>query len=126
LVLAVALIAAVIISAWAKPPRRSVPASELRRLVVGAMALYGVGLASSLTRHPLLAAVLYACGIAVSALSVWLSRGVDAGSGPPRGDEPVDEQPPPSPDGAPRFDWAAFERDLADYAGRTRDPVHSG
>jgi hypothetical protein len=124
LVLAIALFGTVLASAWARPPRRSMPASELRRLVLGAMALYGVGLASSLTHHVVLAVVLYAGGIAVSALAAWLSRGRDRNE-PPPDDEPVD-QPPPAPDGAPSFDWAAFEQELEEYAGRRREPVESG
>lgn len=121
-VLAVALGATIVASAYAKAPSRSFPGNELRSLVMGALLLYGVGLAASVTHHPVLAVVLFASGIAMSALAAWLSRGSDSGGGPPRGDEPVDEQPPPSPDGIPRFDWAAFEREFADYA-RGRDPV---
>jgi hypothetical protein len=123
LVLAVALGGAILASAYAKAPRRSFPGPELRRLVFAAILLYAVGTVASLTRHPVLAAVLYAGGIAVSALAAWLSRGSDSGGGPPRGDEPVDEQPPPDPDGVPRFDWAAFERDFRDYARRPREPT---
>ena len=123
LVLAVVLFGAVASSAWAKPPRRRVPAAELRRLVLGALALYAVGLTSSLAHHPVLAVVLYACGIAVSALAAWLSRGVDSRGGPPPGVEPLDDPPSPSPEGAPGFDWSAFERDLEAYARRSRAPV---
>ena len=37
--------------------------------------------------------------------------------GPPRGGgEPSDEQPPPSPDGLPEFDWAAFEEQFRAHA----------
>ncbi len=122
-VLAVALGGAILASAYAKAPPRAFPSSELRRLVLGALVLYAVGLAASLTHHSILAVVLFASGITVSALAAWLSRGNDSGGGPPRGDEPVDEQPPPDPDGMPRFDWAAFERDFEDYARRRRDPV---
>jgi hypothetical protein len=124
--LAVALGGAILASAYAKAPGRSFPGSELRRLVFAALVLYAVGLAASLTRHPILAVVLFAAGIAVSALAAWLSRGNDTGGWPPRGDEPVDEQPPPEPDGVPRFDWAAFERDFRDYARRRREPVGMG
>lgn len=123
LVLAIALGGAILASAYAKAPRRSFPGSELRRLVLGALLLYAVGLAASLTHHAVLAVVLFATGITLSALAAWLSRGNDSGGGPPRGDEPVDEQPPPDPDGVPRFDWAAFERDFHDYTRRRRDPI---
>ena len=120
--LAVALGGAIVASAYAKAPRRAFPSSDLRRLVLGALLLYGVGLAASLTHHPVLAVVLFASGITVSALAAWLSRGSDSGGGPPRGEEPVDEQPPPDPDAMPQFDWAAFERAFQDYALR-RKPV---
>lgn len=123
LVLAVALFAAVFASARATPPRRSLPGPELGRLVLGALALYGAGLAASLTRHPVLGVVMYAGGIAVSALAAWLSRGADSRGGPPRDEEPAGEPTPPSPDGAPRFDWSGFERDFEAYARRTRRPV---
>lgn len=123
IVLAVVLGGAILASAYAKAPSRSFPSNELRRLVLGALALYVVGVVASLTHHPILAVVLFAAGITVSALAAWLSRGSDSGGGPPRGDEPVDEQPPPDPDGIPRFDWVAFERDFEDYARRRRDPI---
>jgi len=122
-VLAVALGGAILASAYARAPRRTFPSSDLRRLVLGALVLYAVGFAASLTHHPALAVVLFASGITVSALAAWLSRGNDSGGGPPRGDEPVDEQPPPDPDGVPRFDWAAFEREFNDYARRPGEPV---
>ena len=121
--LAAALGGAILASAYAKAPSSSFPTNELRRLVVGALALYVVGVAASLTHHPILAVLLFAAGIAVSALAAWLSRGSDSGGGPPRGDEPVDEQPPPGPDGIPWFDWAAFERDFQDYSRRRREPI---
>jgi hypothetical protein len=117
-VLAIALGAAIVASAYAKAPNRSFPGAELRTLVGAALLLYAVGLAASLTRHALLAVILFASGIALSALAAWLSRGSDSGGGPPRGDQPVGEQPPPGPDAMPRFDWAAFEREFAEYARR--------
>jgi hypothetical protein len=117
LVLAVVLGAAIIASAYAKAPRRSLPGGDLRRLVFAALVLYAVGLVASLSHRGVLAAVLYATGIMVSALAAWLSRGGDSG-GPPRGDEPADEQPPPDPDGVPQFDWAEFERGFRLYSER--------
>jgi len=123
LVLAVALLAAVATSAWARPPRRSVSRADLRWLVLGALALYGVGLAASLTRHTVLAVILYAGGIVVSSLAAWLSRGFDSRGGLDDDLEPAEEPPPPAPDGAPRFDWDAFERDLQNYARRRREPA---
>ena len=117
-------------SAWpsasaCSPGRRgqAVPTSELRRLVGCALILYAVGGVASLTHHPLLAGLVYGAGIIVSALAAWLSRGQDHGE-PPDGDEPVDEQPPPEPDGVPRLDWARFEREFRDYSERRRrDPA---
>src|SRR5207302_1697592 len=111
LVLAIALVAAIVASAYAKAPRRALPGADLRRMVIAALALFTAGIVSSLSHHAVLAAVVYAAGTAVLALAAWLSRGSDSGGGPPR-DEPVDEQPPPDPDGLPTFDWASFERQL--------------
>jgi hypothetical protein len=92
-------------------------------MVFAAVVLYAVGMVASLTQHGVLAAVLYAAGITVSALAAWLSRGSDSGNGPELGDQPVDERPPPDPDGVPGFDWTTFERDFAAYAQRHRDPA---
>ena len=125
LVLAVTLAATIFASARARAPRRALPATDLRWLVAAAVVLYGVGVACSLAHHPILAVVVFAGGIAVSALAVWLSRGADS-EGPSSPEEPADERPPPSPDGAPGFDWAAFERELSAYQRsreRSRAPV---
>src|SRR5437588_6585175 len=108
-ILAVALLATIVTSARARAPRRAVPGADLRRLVAAALTLYLVGALAWLTHHLELAVLVYAAGITVAALAAWLSRGVDAG-GPPGGEElPVDDQPPPDPEGL-RFDWDAFER----------------
>jgi hypothetical protein len=123
LALALALVGAILASVYARPPSRSFPGAELRRLVLAALALYAVGLAASLTHHAVLAVILYAAGIIVSTLAAWLSRGTDSGDWPRRGDEPDEEQPPPAPDGAPSFDWAAFERELEAWAQRDREPA---
>lgn len=123
--LAVALVAAIVASAYARAPRRALPGAELGPMVLAAVLLYAVGMLAWLTHHAVLAAVLCAAGIAVSALAVWLSRGDDSGGGPRRGDEPVDEQPPPDPDGVPAFDWAAFEREFRAYARKRRDPARA-
>ena len=79
-----------------------------------------------MTHHPMLAALVYAAGISVCALAAWLSRGSDSEDGPPGGEEPEDEQPPPEPDGLPTFDWSAFEREFrahAEESGREPAPV---
>src|SRR5437588_735152 len=121
LVLALVLGAAIFVSACARAPRRTVPGADLRRLVVSALALYAVGGFASLSGHIELAGFLYASGIVTCAFAAWLSRGTDSEDPPPGGDEPVDEQPPPEPDGVPRFDWLAFEREFRAYA--ERDPA---
>jgi hypothetical protein len=121
LVLAIALGAAIFFGAYGTAPRRAIPHSDLQRLVLSAIGLYIVGGIASLKHHTTLAAVMYATGIGVCALALWLSRGADPGEEPPRGgDEPIDEQPPPSPDGLPEFDWGAFERDFQTYSERAR------
>jgi hypothetical protein len=122
LALAIALGAAIFVSAYARAPKQPVPGADLRRLVVSAIALYAVGGAASLTHHAALAGLVYAAGIAVCALAAWLSRGTDS-EDPPGGEEPVDEQPPPEPDGVPRFDWALFEREFHAYTRREREPA---
>jgi uncharacterized membrane protein YfcA len=118
LVLAVVLGAAILVSAYAHAPRRVVPGSDLRRLVLAALLLYGVGALASLRHQAVIAAVVYAAGICACALAAWLSRGRDADD-PPDGDEPADNSPPPTPDGAPEFDWASFERSFRAYSDRT-------
>jgi hypothetical protein len=118
LVLAVALVAAICISIFARAPGRSVPSADLRRMVISAIGLYVVGALASVAHHPMLAALVYAAGIVICALAAWLSRGTDS-EDPPGGEEPVDEQPPPEPDGLPGFDWEAFERDFRSYSERT-------
>lgn len=117
LVLALALAAAIFGSLLFRAPRRAVAGAELRRLVLSAMGLYAVGGAASITHHPRLAGFVYAAGIAVCALAAWLSRGSDS-EDPPGGEEPVDEQPPPEPDGLPTLDWAHFEAQFREYSRR--------
>jgi hypothetical protein len=121
-VLAVALIAAIFASLLLRAPRRAVAGPDLRRLVLSALALYAVGGLASLTHHPRLAGFVYAAGIAVCALAAWLSRGSDS-EDPPGGEEPVDEQPPPEPDGLPTFDWAHFETQFREYTQRDKEPL---
>jgi hypothetical protein len=120
LVLAVVLVGAITVSACAKAPRRPVPRSDLRRLVLSALTLYGVGVFASITHRVVLAAAVYVAGISACALAAWLSRGSDS-EDPPRGDDPIDEQPPPDPDGVPPFDWRTFEREFCRYADRRRE-----
>jgi uncharacterized membrane protein YfcA len=121
LAFAVALAMAIAASACARAPRRRVDPSELRRLVGGALALYAVGGIASLTHHQALAGLVYGAGITVAALAAWLSRGRDQ-EDPPGGDEPADAEPPPSPDGMLRVDWARFEREFREYARGPRPP----
>ena len=116
-VLTIALAAAIFISLYARAPRRAISGTDLRRLVISALGLYAAGGVASLTHHPVVAAVVYAAGIVVFAFAAWLSRGSDS-EDPPGGEEPVDEQPPPEPDGLPTFDWNAFEREFRAYSDR--------
>ena len=125
LLLALVLVGAIVLSACARAPRRPMARADLRRLVFAALTLYGVGVFASMTHHPALAGIVYVAGIAACALAAWLSRGSDS-EDPPRGDDdPIDEQPPPKPDGVPQFDWRAFERDFRAYASRSREPAGS-
>jgi hypothetical protein len=119
LALAIVLAAAIVVSACANAPRRAVPGSDLRRLVASALALYTVGGVASLTHHPSLAGIVYAAGIMTCALAAWLSRGTDSEDPPRGGEDPVDEQPPPEPDGLPGLDWKEFERAFRAYSERT-------
>jgi hypothetical protein len=119
LVLAVGLALAILASALIPPPRRGFPRADLRVMLVAALGLYCVGLGASLTDHGGVAAAVYACGISISALAVWLSRGSDRRE-PPRGDDPPEAPPPTGPD-EPEFDWDAFERQLDVYADRRRE-----
>ncbi len=125
LVLVVALVGAILVSACARAPRRPLPRVELRRLVLAALTLYGVGVFASLTHHPLFAGVVYVSGIAACALAAWLSRGIDPEDPPDDGgQEPPNEGPPPDGrDGLPAFDWAAFERQFRAYSKHQRDVV---
>jgi hypothetical protein len=116
-VIAIALAIAIVVSLWARAPKRAVPGADLRRLVVAALCLYGVGGLASITHHSILAAFMYAAGIVVCALAAWLSRGTDS-EDPPDDEEPVDEQPPPEPDGMPTIDWALFEQEFRAYSER--------
>ena len=116
-VLTIALAAAIFVSLYARAPRRAISGTDLRRLVISALGLYAAGGVTSLTHHPVVAAVVYAAGIVVCAFAAWLSRGSDS-EDPPGGEEPVDEQPPPEPDGLPTFDWNAFEREFRAYSDR--------
>lgn len=113
---AVVLVVVIVASVCLRAPRRTVPTSELRRLVVCSLGLYVVGAVASVTHHRASAAAAYGAGISVAALAAWLSRGRDQEDPPGGGDEPVGEQPPPQPDGVPRVDWARFEREFREYA----------
>ncbi len=121
LVLTVALVLAIALSARARAPRRSLAGRELHRLVLAALALYAVGTIAWLAHHLALAILVYAAGIATAAVGAWLSRGDDSEE-PPGGSDPSGERPPEDPDG-PVVDWAAFERDLRAYTARVRPPA---
>jgi|SRR5579859_1591847 len=120
LVLAAALAAGISASAMVSPPRRSFPRADLRVMLLAALGLYIVGFGASLTHHGAIAAAVYACGISISALAVWLSRGKDLRD-PPPGDDPPDEPQPAGPNDPTAFDWDAFERELGVYSDRRRE-----
>jgi hypothetical protein len=120
LAFAIVLMGAIAASAFARAPRRAADPAELRRLVVCALGLYAIGGVATLTHHSTLAGLVYASGIAVAALAAWLSRGRDQEDPPDGGSEPVNEEPPPQPDGIPWSDWDRFEREFRDYAQRGR------
>ncbi|HEV3054661.1 MAG TPA: hypothetical protein VGX45_08420 [Solirubrobacteraceae bacterium] len=116
--LALALGVTILLSAYAHAPRRAVPKGDLRRLVISAVLLYAVGAVASVSHHPILAGLVYAAGIFVCCVALWLSRGTDPEDPPRGGEEPGDERPPPSPDGLPEFEWSEFERAFRAYAER--------
>lgn len=122
--LALALIAAIVISASVRAPRRHVPTPELRRLLVAAFAVYAVGGIALADGHATLAVVAFAAGVIASAFAAWLSRGSDQDDGP-GGSEPCDRHPPPDPDGVPLIDWDRFERELREWARRREHAHHS-
>jgi hypothetical protein len=129
LVLVVVLIGGIVVSARARAPRRPLPRLELRRLVLAALLLYGVGVFASLTDHPMLAGVVYVSGIAACALAAWLSRGIDPDDPPDGGggEDPPEQRPPPDdPDGLPAFDWTTFERQFRAYSGHERELTGAG
>jgi hypothetical protein len=120
LALTAVLLVAIVGSICLRAPGRPIVRRELRRLVMCALLLYGVGAAASVVHRSRLAGVLYAAGIVVCSVAVWLSRGSERGDGPdgPGGsDRPEDEHPPPGPDGIPPYewDWDAFERERASW-----------
>jgi len=125
-VLVLVLVGAILLSACARAPRRSLPGAELRRLVLAALTLYGVGVYASLTHHAVLAAVVYVTGISACALAAWLSRGGGPEDPPDDDDRPIDREPPPDPDGLPEFDWAAFERQFRTYSAGPRERAGAG
>lgn len=119
LALGLALGAAIFLSVFIPAPRRSFPRADLRGMVLGALALYLVGVIASVTHHGVMSAVLYACGIALSAFAAWLSRGSEPHRPPP--DSEADPSEPPSPEGPgdhPALDWSVFEGQFRAYAQR--------
>ena len=118
LTLTAVLLITLVASARARAPRQVFPRNDMRRLVFSALALYAAGTLAWWSGHLSLAVTVYAAGIATAALGAWLSRGHDQDE-PPAEDESFGDEPPPDPEGL-RFDWEAFERDLRDYAERSR------
>jgi hypothetical protein len=121
LILGLALLGTIVLSARARAPRRAMAGTDLRRLVVSALLLYVVGAVAWMAHHLALAVLVYAAGISTAALAAWLSRGDDSEE-PPSDADPVDEQPPPDPGGL-HVDWEVFEREMRDYTERSRTPA---
>jgi hypothetical protein len=101
----------------ARPPRAPVPAGELIRLVIVVTALYLVGAVALLDHRTPLAVIVFATGLALCGLAVWLSRG----DNPPSqddGDGGGGQQPPHQPTPPPDcdFDWSFYEEQF-------REPV---
>jgi hypothetical protein len=117
-VLAGALLAAVVLAWRGRAPRTALGRARATSLILVAVCLYGLGLLAAFGDQRSLATFVYAAGIGVCALALWLSRGSDPGEGPGGGDS-GDEQPPPDSGGAPAFDWESFERQFRDYARRS-------
>jgi hypothetical protein len=127
LLLTLTLLGAIVGSMTVRAPREPVERAELRRLVVVAIGLYLLGTIASLADHGILAGTVYAAGILVCSLAVWLSRGMKRDDGPDGesdGGPPGDERPPSGPDGTPSFDWDEFERELASWSERSRAGAH--
>jgi hypothetical protein len=123
LALTAGLLVAILGSVVARAPRRPIDRLELRRLVLSALLLYGVGAVASILHRGQLAGLLYASGIVVCSIAVWLSRGTDRGDGPDGpggGAPPENEQPPPGPEGIPVFDWDQFDRERSAWGARDK------
>lgn len=120
LLLAVALVMAIVLSVCWAAPERSTPRSDLHRLILTGLALYAVGAMAALSDRDTVAALVFAAGIFICALAVWLSRGTDSEDPPDGRGEPADEPPPPGPDGLLVFDWGEFERAFRAYEARER------
>jgi len=123
--LTAALLLAVLASLALGAPSDPVERGDLRRLVASALVLYAVGAAASLAGHGTLAGIVYASGILVCSLAVWLSRGVERGDGPGGGggEEPPVDEGPSDPDlgRLPPLDWNEFDRERAAWG--SREPV---
>src|ERR1700733_2253093 len=95
--LMVGLLAAIVMSVSWSAPRRAVPRSDIHGLAFAGLCLYAVGAFALVEHRQSLAGLVFAAGIVVCALAVWLSRGVDSEGPPPDDEEPADEPAPPGP-----------------------------
>jgi hypothetical protein len=114
--LTVALLGAICCSVFLQAPRQPIARTDLRRLVFAAVVLYAVGALASISHRGVLAGVVYASGILVCSLAVWLSRGADLDDGSdddPGSEPPTDEKPSGGPDGLPLIDWDEFDHERA-------------
>lgn len=119
LLLLVGLMVTIVMSVCWRAPRRAAPRSEVHALAWVGVCLYAVGGLALFLHRPSLAGLVFAGGIVICALAVWLSRGVDS-EDPPDDEEPAEAPSPSGPDGLPEFDWDEFERAFQAYAARDR------
>jgi hypothetical protein len=119
----VGLLVVIVMSLCWTAPRRAVPRSDLHGLALLGVCLYAVGGFALFLHRETLAGLVFAGGIVICALAVWLSRGVDSGDPPPDDEESADEPPPSGPDNVPALDWDEFEHAFRDYAAR--DPAET-
>jgi hypothetical protein len=118
--LGVALCVALAGAVCGPPPRRSPVVRDLRRLLLGSLALDGAGIAAALDHRIWIAVVTSAVGVMAAAGAGWLSRGVGDGEDPPS--DPVDSPPPPTPDDGWDWDWDRLDHERRGWE-RTRDPL---
>jgi len=126
--LAVSLLGAIIISAFAPPPSGRARRIRPSWMMVLAVALYAAGVVLAIGGYFGLAGLTCVTGIAAFAVATWLSRPADPGEPPADdgrddGDPPSGPTPPHGPEDAVLIDWDAFEREVSSWAQERRARV---